>query len=84
MSLLAEDVERIADAVAARMAAVDSPVWTRSQVALYTPYKSASAMDRFFARAKITPCARGLYSRVRIQQALNQLSKRRYVGAVKN
>lgn len=72
--------EAMADRIAARMKAFESPVWNREQVALYTPYKSASAQNRFFAKAKIKPCARGLYSREKIQQALKQLSKKTYRG----
>lgn len=72
-----DDYAAIAEAVAERMIRFSSPVLTVTDATAYVGKGSDTSFYRWCERHKIRPCSQGRYARTKIDQALNQESKRR-------
>ena len=72
-----DDYVAIAEAVAERMIRFSSPVLTVTDATAYVGKGSDTSFYRWCERHKIRPCSQGRYARTKIDQALNQESKRR-------
>lgn len=66
-ALLRSQQEQIAQLV---LRAPVGPILTRAEARAYTKHNSDTAFDRWCARRKVRPCARGRYARGHLERAL--------------
>lgn len=71
-----QDIDRLADAVAARMLRMKAPVLTSREAAAFVGKRSASAFERWCERHKVKRCDKGRYSRRALEYAMNKEARK--------